>query len=366
MKNVVEKSKKLIKSGRYKKAKSMLLAYSTANKSTEALALIAHCSIFLKDFSTAETQVYRALQQDSQSVTALLAKAFLSLNTGHRENALRIYFTILDIDPTNNLAKINIEKIKFLTNSIKDGEINPRKFLIDRSMYVPRRIILTSLLTFVSVIIFYFGVNILYPIIRYRLLDRDQRELREKLESVYLFEGFEDNKIPNSATSKTYSPKEVANMFDEAKKDIRTAEVNSAIMIINGALRSDINEYLKERFRVLKTFIIPPDYSIFKDNLSYITVLSDTDLYKDTYIKWKAEVSTVNSVIIDGITKNKARILVYDENNEEIVGIADIIANENVILTPKKNIEIYAKVESYDRNQKVLNLKAQLIKHIPN
>lgn len=366
MKNVVEKSRRLIKSGRYKKAKSILLAYSTANRSTEALALIAHCSILLKDFSAADTQVYRALQQDPQSITALLAKAFISLNSGHRENALRIYFTILDIDPTNSLAKLNIEKIKFLTNSIKGGEISPRKFLIDRAIRIPSKIILTSLITLVSVIIFYFAVNIFYPIIRYRLLDREQRELREKLESVYLFEGFEDNKIPDSATSKTYSPKEVADMFDEAKKDIRTAEVNSAVMIINGALRSDINEYLKERFRVLKTFIIPPDYSIFRDNLDYITVLSDTQLYKDTYIKWKAEVSTVSSVVIDEVTKNKARILVYDKNNEKVVGIVDIIANENVILTPNKNIEVYAKVESYDTNQKVLKLKAQVIKHLPN
>lgn len=136
-------------------------------------------------------------------------------------------------------------------------------------------------------------------------------------------------------------------------------------MIINGALDSDINEYLKERFRVLKNFVIAPDYNIFKESPDYLTVVQNHSLYEGGYIKWKADVSKVSQTNIDGIPKNKARLLIYDNNEKEIVGVADLIFSGNIHLENKSHIEVYAKILGYDNSQRAVLLDTQIIKHLP-
>lgn len=365
MKNVISRCRKLIKAGRYKKAKKILTVYCKINNSAEVLALFSHASILLGDYEAADSQVKRALQRDKLCVTALSGKAFLSLNYGSRENALRTYFTILDIEPENKLAKENIERIKFLTNSVKHKEVSPRKFLIEKNLYINPKILFTSVATFLLVFVLYFSINGIYPIIRYRIFDKEHRELRERLKEVYLFDGFEKGELPASAQSKTYSPKEIVDMFEKAKLSIKTADVNSAVLIINEALRSDINEYLKERFRVLKSFITTPDYALLKESPDYLTIASDTDIYNGAYVKWTAEVSSIQNIKIGEEEKNKVRVLVYDQMKKKIVGISDVIVSKEIILTPKKAIEIYGKIEGYNEKEKVINIDAQIIKHLP-
>lgn len=365
-KNIVNKCENMLRLGMYKKAYNILLSYSTVNKDPKALSLLACSAIFLKKYDVAENQVQKVMRSSPKCVEALLAKAYLSINAGHRENALREYFNILDIEPNNALAKRNIERIKFMTNNVRSSEIRPRDFLINKMFYLPSNILISIVATLVLSFGLYFSISYFYPTIKYRLLSKEQRELREKLESIYLFEGLEKGDIPTSAESKTYSPREIANMFEKAKKSIRTVNVNSAVVIINSALRSDINEYLKERFRVLKSFIIAPDYNIFRDNVEYLTVVNDIGLYQGSFVKWVAEVSSVeNGVMINNEKKNIARIFVYNNERTKIVGLTDLIVNDTVILNSKNLIEVYGQVIDYNNKEKVIVLKAQLIKHIP-
>ena len=327
--------------------------------------MLSFADIFLKDFYGADELSRKALREDSFCINGMLAKAYISLNNGHRENALREYFRILDLEPENKVAKDNIERIRFLTNNARGDEINPRSYLLGKKKIAVSKFLLLIPIAFILTFVSYIAIDRLYPKIRYVLLDKDQKELREKLENVYLFEGLEDGKIPESAKSPTYSPREVAEMFDKAKNNMRSASVNEAVMIINGALKSDINEYLKERFRVLKEFIIAPDYNIFRESPSYLTVAENYDLYNGGYVKWKADVNRVTQTNIDGIPKNKARILIYDTNDKDIAGVADLIVNVTVTLEPKNYIEVYGKILGYDAKQKSIQLEGQIIKHLP-
>ena len=356
----------LIKKKKYKKAKEFLLNNkSRIVNDADALAMLSFADIFLKDFYGAEELSRKALREDSFCINGMLAKAYISLNNGHRENALREYFRILDLEPDNKVAKDNIERIRFLTNNARGDEINPRSYLLGKKKIAVSKFLLLIPIAFILTFVSYIAIDRLYPKIRYVLLDKDQKELREKLENVYLFEGLEEGKIPESAKSPTYSPREVAEMFDKAKNNMRSASVNEAVMIINGALKSDINEYLKERFRVLKEFIIAPDYNIFRESPSYLTVAENYDLYNGGYVKWKADVNRVTQTNIDGIPKKKARILIYDTNDKDIAGVADLIVNVTVTLEAKNYIEVYGKILGYDAKQKSIQLEGQIIKHLP-
>lgn len=356
----------LIKKKKYKKAKEFILNNkSRITHDADAYAMLAFADIFLKDFYGAEEVSRKALREDSFCISAMLAKAYISLHNGHRENALREYFRILDLEPENKVAKDNLERIRFLTNNARGDEINPRAYLLGKKKISVSKFLLLIPIAFILTLGSYLIIDRVYPKIRYVLLDKDQKELREKLENVYLFEGLEDGKIPESAKSPTYSPREVAEMFDKAKNNMRSASVNEAVMIINGALKSDINEYLKERFRVLKNFVIAPDYNIFRESPDYLTVVENYDLYNGGYIKWKADVNTIGQTNIDGVPKKRARILVYDTEEKNIAGVADLIINVTVKLEAKNYIEVYGKILGYDTKQKSIQLEGQVIKHLP-
>ncbi|MBT8720038.1 hypothetical protein JQ824_06500 [Brachyspira hyodysenteriae] len=363
---IADKAYTLIKKKKYKKAKEMLLNNKVRmSHDAEALAMLSFADIFLKDFYGAEELSRKALREDNFCFNAMLAKAYISLHNGHRENALREYFRILDLDPENKVAKDNIERIRFLTNNARGDEINPRAYLLGKKKLSMSRFLVLIPIAFILTFLSYITIDRVYPKIRYVLLDKEQKELREKLENVYLFEGLEDGKIPESAKSPTYSPREVAEMFDKAKNNMRSASVNEAVMIINGALKSDINEYLKERFRVLKQFVIAPDYNIFRESPDYLTVVANYDLYNGGYVKWKADVNTVGQTNIDGIPKKRARLLIYDTADKNIAGVADLIVNVTVTLEPKNYIEVYGKILGYDAKQKSIQLEGQIIKHLP-
>ena len=354
----------LIKKKKYKKAKDLILN-NKSKLDADAYAMLAFADIFLKDFYGAEEVSRKALREDNFCINAMLAKAYISLHNGHRENALREYFRILDLEPENKIAKDNLERIRFLTNNARGDEINPRVYLLGKRKISVSKFILLIPIAFILTLGSYLIIDRVYPKIRYVLLDKDQKELREKLENVYLFEGLEDGKIPESAQSPTYSPREVAEMFDKAKNNMRSASVNEAVMIINGALKSDINEYLKERFRVLKNFVIAPDYNIFRESPNYLTVTENYDLYNGGYVKWKADVNNVIQTNIDGVPKKRARILVYDIDDKNIAGVADLIVNITVALEPKNYIEDYGKILGYDTKQKSIQLEGQIVKHLP-
>ena len=364
--NIADVARVLLKRKKYQKAKDYLLSHlDILDRDAEALSMLSFANIFLKDFYAAEEVSRKALRRDSFSTNAMLAKGYISLQNGHRENALREYFRIIDIDPKNKIAKDNIERIRFLTNNAKGNEINPRAYLLGKINIPSYKFFIAIPILLIIALIFYISIDRIYPKIRYILLDKEQKELRKKLEDVYLFEGLEKGDVPDSAKSPTYSPRQVADLFNKAKRDLRGANVNEAILIVNGALYSDINEYLKERFRVLKDFVIAPDYNIFKESPDYLTIAENYKLYDGGYVKWKADVSRISQTNVDGIPKKLARILVYDSNNKDIIGIADLLLNVNIDLKPNSYIEAYAKVIGYNNKQKSILLDTQIIKHLP-
>ena len=76
--------------------------------------------------------------------------------------------------------------------------------------------------------------------------------------------------------------------------------------------------------------------------------------------------SGISQTNIDGVQKNKARLLIYDNNGKEILGVADLIFNPNITLENRSHIEVYAKILGYDNLSRAVLLDTQIIKHLPN
>lgn len=367
---ITNKAYQLIKLRLYQNARNILVKYinndNNSNKKDvlgEAYALLSLVDLIQKDLRKAEHHVSRSLLIDRSNTIALMSKAYVYIAEQNYEEALRTYFTILSIEPKNKLAETNIERIK----KIGQPKQRPpaRKYLIHSRLPTTMKYsILAGTLVFIA-IMSYLSVNVFYPMIELHFFSIEQKQLRERLNNFYLFDGLEDMEA-EATQSITYSPKQVADMFTLAKNNMIKGDINSAIVIINTALNSDINVYLKEQFERLSSFVITPDYNALKNNISYTDLIETPSLYIGGFVKW--------TVILDSYEKVKnengedeilARVVALSSNGQSSEGIATVIFKPSTQLSKNERLQIYARIESFNSARKIPTLRNIILKHLP-
>ncbi len=366
-KKIIRACHSLINMRFYNAAKNRLLKYIATNnsiKDAEIYGLLGQISLLQKDVRAAENYIHKALLIDRNNITALLAKSVAQLMLGGSEEALRIYFTILAIEPDNKIAKANINRIK--NNNKFDINIDVRKYLVYKKMPPVQKFIILILLVSFLAAVAYLSINIVYPKIYIMFLDEEQKALRKRLEDVYLFDGLENVDMAEGQGSFSYSPQEIADMFNLAKEKIGQADVNAAMQIINTALHSDINQYLKEQFERLSLFITAPDYTSFKNNISYQTVIENPNLYIGSFVKWTVVVQSILPLENGDEGENTAVVIIMSDDGKTALGLAEIIYSLDTKLQENQKIEVYARIKNFDIRKKMTILNSIVIKHLPN
>ncbi len=365
---ITKKAYKLIKLRFYSSARNILVKYINGDSGSkdilgEAYGLLSLIDLIQKDLRKAEHHVSRSLLINRSNTVALMSKAYVYIAEQNYEEALRTYFMVLAIEPGNNLAKTNIDRIKNISKLKKRP--SARKFLI-RSRF-PTAVKYSMVVgTLVSIAIMsYLSVNVFYPMIELRFFNLEQRQLRERLNNFYLFDGLENVEAENTQ-SITYSPKQIDDMFTLAKSNMIKGDINSAVVIINTAFNSDINVYLKEQFERLSSFIVTPNYNALKNNISYTDLIETPSLYIGGFVKWVVNLDSFEKVRNeDGYDEILARVIVFSGNGDTSEGLATVIFKADAQLTKNERLEIYARIESFNSARKIPTLRNIVVKHLP-
>ncbi len=359
---------KLIKLRLYSSARNMLVKCINGDNGnrdiiSEAYALLSQVDLIQGDIAKAEHHISRALISDRDSIIALMSKAYVYIAEQNYEEALRTYFRILSIEPANKLAKLNIDRIKNIGNRIQKRP-PARKYLVySRLPAAAKFSVLGATLALIAVLS-YLSVNVFYPMIELRFFDEEQRQLRQRLNNFYLFDGLEELEAEGSQ-SITYTPKQISDMFNLAKNNMIKGDINSAITVINTARGSDINVYLKEQFERLSAFIIAPNYNALKNNISYTTLIETPSLYIGGFVRWKVRLDSFERGRDDeGNEQTVARVIVLS-NGDVSEGLATIIFDANSDLTRNEILEVYARIESFNSARKIPTLRNIVLQHLP-
>ncbi len=372
---ITKRCEKLIKLRFYPMARNLLVNYinnetGSRDINSEAYSLLSQIDLVQGDIPKAEHHISRALLADRSNVIALMSKAYVYIAEKNYEEALRTYFTVLSIEPANKLAKININRIKTLSKFKKRPAA--RKYLVYSSLPTTAKFgILACFLAFV-VVMSYLSVNIFYPMIELRFFDLEQRQLRERLNNFYLFDGLEELEAEGSQ-SITYTPKQIADMFALAKDNMIKGDINSAVTVINTARGSDINIYLKEQFERLSSFIIAPNYNALKNNISYTALIENPALYIGGFVKWTGRLDSFERVKNENGDEEKlARIVVVSNSSSSLMsgeevseGIAIVIFDIDTELTKNEKLEVYGRIESFNSQRKIPTIRSLVVKHLP-
>jgi hypothetical protein len=97
---------------------------------------------------------------------------------------------------------------------------------------------------------------------------------------------------------------------------------------------------VKEKARLMKTFVQDPDFSTVKEPFPYSEVRSDPTLYTDCYVVWRGKVA--NTLI--GETQITFDLLVGYEDETELLGLVPVSLDFSTRIENGDGIEVLGQV----------------------
>jgi hypothetical protein len=304
--------------------------------------LLGSACLHTGDYGGAESYLRRAEQLREEDLTTQLGLAAISFKRGQTEEALKHWLKVVDLDPTNKKARTALAALRKDVNwegeVVNTGAINIKRML--PSVPASPWVWITPLLLLGLAAVVVLGYLFLLPRIPTR------REPRPGIERIELsLERSLSSESTAAQSSNVLSEKQIAESFETIKKHLLDYRDNLAVREINRLLRSNASAYVKEKARLMKTFVEDPDFSTVKDPFPYLDVRSDPGLYADCYVLWTGKVANVRI----GETQITFDLLVGYEDETELLGLVPVFLDFGAKIENGDGIEVLGKVLVEDR-----------------
>jgi tetratricopeptide (TPR) repeat protein len=318
--------------------------------------------IFRELYDEAYEHINKANSLTENDANTTNALAFLNLKYNNVDEAINYWLDILDFDKKNYLARRNLDKVKKAKNVdrlIKNASplefINfkvrtPLNFKLPKIPGINSKVLKISSITIISIGIIAL-LFIYLPKTKF-LTQRKTKQLNvKKLEALNLPDIEKDYIIDKDIKKSVYNvkPEEIKKLFTATKVFIKNKEYNKATVNINKVLHSNAGILIKERFKILKSFIVTRETFQLKDNIEFSTLMNLPLIYEDTQVVWEGKIEDID---IDKKAQLSRFNLFVKEDNDSI-GIARIVFNKLFTsLTNGKNIRIsgtFIKIDEKNR-----------------
>jgi tetratricopeptide (TPR) repeat protein len=303
----------------------------------EFYALLGSACLHTGDFGGAESYLRRAEQLKEEDLGTQLGLAAIAFKRGQTEAALKSWLKVIDLDPGNKKARKALSALRRDANwegEVMSSEaINIKKLLPPVPLSPWAWIAPLALIGMIAVLAA--GYVFLLPRIAARTTTRPG------VEQIVLSKD-QSLTAPSSAEQGefTLSEKQIADIFETIKEHLLKYQDNLAIREINELLRSNASVYVKEKARLMKTFVQDPNFSTVKDPFPYLEVRSDPGLYADCYVVWRGKVANVR------ITESEITfdLLVGYEDETELLGLVPVSLDFGAKIENGDGIEVLGKV----------------------
>ncbi|MBN1897441.1 MAG: hypothetical protein JW827_01585 [Spirochaetes bacterium] len=312
--------------------------------------------IFRKDNDTAYKFIQKAYKLNPEDVSVLGAMGFLNLKEKNIQEAINYWLDALDLDPKNITIKRNLERVRKASDVNKFADMaHPENFIglkTRRPLQMPSWIFLKFPLDLKKLSMKYklAGAGIAVALVLFFVLEpvfhRDT-SFTYKMDEPVKVEGslkdvelpdIEDDYIQDKSVKKSlfkFSKNDAEYLFSRCKNYIQEKKYNSAIIIINKILHSDLHFIIKEKFKILKQFV--PDLNEFKvkDNITYSEIMNFPSIHEDVQVIWRGKVDDVLFDEDQNITQFK--LIIKEDDNT--VGVSQIFFKQ-ILPAIKEDITI--------------------------
>ncbi len=332
----LRKARGLLKKGRYEEVINLLeKEIFQYREHGEFYYLLGMSCLYSQDISGADSYLRRAVQLDTEDPKPKLALAAIMLRKHKTAEAINIWLTILDIDPSNRKANRGLQYMKRYGDSRNlSAFLQTRKYhkLLPRmgnSRSLTRTAAAIALLAVLA------GAGAAY------LSLRDLPEpARPEVAAVALPTG-ESLTARKGTFQLMMTESEIETAFVRAKNLLSDYRDNQARYHLNRILNSNASDNVKNKAEVLVGMLSQePTFTTLKTDYTYRDVVKAPYLYEGCYVAWKGSVSNLD-IFSSKITFD---FLVGYHNAKVLEGIVPVEFPFAVNIEPEHPLEVLGQI----------------------
>jgi len=341
---ILTKATRFARKGKYSEAiKTLEVEVNRYHGSFTYYYLLGVSYLYSNIFGMALEYLRLASKQKHRDPQALLGLAALYLNHGDTDKAVNLYLEVQSIEASNKIAKKALgiirkypspEEISAWIDSGKLHTLFPPfpKAAAARSN-IALGVVAVAAGLFLALGISFQAGFLFWP------SDRSQRELPAAFEL-----SAEERASPLQAGSGyrfTLSAAEVLEQYEGARRLFLEYRDDAARVKLNRILESNASEPIKNRARLLISYMEVPGFDTLRDRFSFSQVTQEPFLYRDSHVIWRGMASNLN--IQHNATSFDLLVGYYDERRI-VEGIVHVSYDFAIPINPEFPVEILGRV----------------------
>ena len=311
----------------------------------EYYLLLGIACLYVGDYGSAGSYFQQARKIKINDSRLLLGQAAIFLRRGDTERALQYYMEIKDIDPGNKTAANAIEFIRTrgdydtICRWVDTGRIeqfftplgvNPEKIAA---------IVIPAVCFILGVVL----VLALFPHKNY--FKGERRDLSELTLTAEERSNAQEKDLSGQTYGFILNDKQISKAYLDAMDYFQQHRDNAAQVEINRILNSNASVSIKQKARILMSYLEEPTFDTLTDNPSYEAVEAEPSLYLDAWVSWGGKIT--NAVLNENGTYS-CQLLVGYESGEVVEGIVNVRFASAPNIQPDQPVKILGKICSQD------------------
>ena len=340
---ILVKALKLARRRRYARAIKLLEAevfsYSDSWQFPYVLGL---CYLKSGDAGSAFPLLKRAAEKDGEKAGPLLALAALYMRRGESARAISFYLRVKDVDAGNRTARRGLKLLERYGGTLTAWQ-NEKKIA---GLYPPFPAVPVSPKTVVFALLAaalaglgYGAVTLIrHGVIR---LPRIERPSRDGLDAASLTA--EEKSAPAGTVGAfrfVLTNKEILDTFDKGRTLFNRQRDEAARVEMNRILESNATGAVKNKARILLSYMEDSDFAGLKDRFSFADVKAEPYLYRDCTVIWRGMAANLAA----GDAGTVFDLLVGYENKSRLEGTVKVRFGYAVHVNTERPLEVLGKV----------------------
>lgn len=294
------------------------------------------------DIGGASSYFQRARQIKMRDPDLLVAQAALFLRRGDTHQAVEYYLEALEYDPNHKLAKRSLDFIRkkgdadTISAFVETGKIDRFYPRVKRKVS-PVAIAVVAIAVICCVPLSLYGLKVMNG--------EPTGPVRADISALALNATERSSSVDLGGSFRyVLTDKQVVAAYGDAQKYFRSYRDNAAQVEINRILSSNASSSIKQKARLLMTYLSAPGFDSVKDNYPYQQVTGDPVLYIDCWIVWKGMATNIAAA---GNTLDFDLLVGYDTRSK-LEGIIPVHFDTVISVDPDKPLEVLAKITQVD------------------
>jgi tetratricopeptide (TPR) repeat protein len=295
--------------------------------------------LYSKIFGRALSYLRLAYEQKMRDSNTLLGLAALYLNHGDTDKAVDLYLEIQTIDERNRIAKNALKIIrKFpgpedISSWIESGRLHLLFPPFPKTDF-PRKKLALGILAALAALFITFGIS-------YKAGFFHTRGPRSLPSEISLIE--EEKKTPVEAGGSyryVLTGNQVLDAYNEALNFFSEYRDEEAKVRLNRILESNAVLPIKNKARILISYMEIPGFDTLKDRFSYSEVIKDPFVYRDCHVIWKGMASN----LFVGENRTSFDLLVGYDTRRTMEGIVQVDYEFAIHVNAEFPVEILGRI----------------------